>query len=89
MNELYAVSLMKVARRRGLKIPEDIQVIGFTDGVLSKHATPSLTTVSQHAQGMGQKAANLLINKLENTEEESLHHTTIIETELIERESTN
>ena len=74
----------------GLDIPNDIQVIGFTDGVLSKHSTPSLTTVSQHAQQMGEKAADLLINKLENkieTEEEEFQ-TIVIETELIEREST-
>ena len=89
VNEMYAVTLMKVARRRGLKIPSDLQVIGFTDGVLSKHATPSLSTISQHAQGMGEKAANLLIHKLENLEEEDLYQTVIIETELIERESTN
>ncbi len=88
VNELYAISAMKVARMFDYRIPEDIQVIGFTDGVLSKHATPSLTTVSQHAQGMGEKAANLLIHKLENDEEEELFQTVIIETELIEREST-
>lgn len=90
VNELYALSAMKVARKLGLRIPEDVQVIGFTDGVLSKHSTPSLTTVSQHAQQMGEKAADLLINKLENkveTEEEEFQ-TVVIETELIEREST-
>ena len=48
---------MKVARKLWLEIPDDIQVIGFTDGVLSKHATPSLTTVSQHGTQMGEKAA--------------------------------
>ncbi|APY08049.1 LacI family transcriptional regulator [Winogradskyella sp. J14-2] len=90
VNELYALSAMKVARKLGLDIPNDIQVIGFTDGVLSKHSTPSLTTVSQHAQQMGESAANLLINKLENKIEieEERFQTIIIETELIEREST-
>ena len=81
---------MKVARKLGLDIPNDIQVIGFTDGVLSKHSTPSLTTVSQHAQQMGERAADLLINKLENKieSEEEEFQTIVIETELIEREST-
>ena len=90
VNELYALSAMKVARKLGLDIPNDIQVIGFTDGVLSKHATPSLTTVSQHAQQMGEKAADLLIDKLEteiDTEEES-YQTVVIATDLVEREST-
>ncbi len=88
VNELYAIIAMKVARKMGLKIPDDIQFIGFTDGVLSKHATPSLTTVSQHGQQMGEKAADLLINKLENEEEEEFFETIVIETNLIEREST-
>lgn len=88
VNELYAITAMKVARKLGKQIPEEIQVIGFTDGVLSKHATPSLTTVSQHALEMGEKAAELLIDKLENEDEEETYQTVIIETELIERDST-
>ncbi|SDS23169.1 LacI family DNA-binding transcriptional regulator [Winogradskyella sediminis] len=90
VNELYALSAMKVARKLGLNVPEDLQVIGFTDGVLSKHSTPSLTTVSQHAQQMGERAADLLIDKIESefsTEEEQFQ-TIVINTELIEREST-
>lgn len=88
VNELYALSAMKVATRLGYKIPEDLQVIGFTDGVLSKHATPTLSTVSQHAQIMGEKAANLLIDRLENDDDEEHYETQIITSELIEREST-
>lgn len=88
VNELYAIIAMKVARKMKLRIPDNVQFIGFTDGVLSKHATPSLTTVSQHDQQMGEKAADLLINRLENEEEDDHYETVIIETNLIEREST-
>src|SRR5690606_30303627 len=88
VNELYAIIAMKVARNLGLKIPEDIQFIGFTDGVLSKHATPSLTTVNQHGQIMGEKAAELLIDNLEREDEEDKYATVVIETELVERNST-
>ena len=90
VNEIYALTAIKAARKLGKRIPEDIQVIGFTDGVLSKHSTPSLTTVKQHGQIMGEKAAELLIDKLENESEEIVEHykTVIIETDLVEREST-
>lgn len=90
VNEIYALTAIKSARKLGKKIPDDIQVIGFTDGVLSKHATPSLTTMKQHSQEMGEKAAELLIDKLENESEEveEVYKTIVIETELIEREST-
>ena len=99
MNELYAVTAMKVARKLDFKIPEDIQIIGFTDGVLSKHARPSLTTVSQHGQKMGEQAAHLLIDRLQldyddqddeviDFERDMNFRTVVVETELIEREST-
>jgi LacI family transcriptional regulator len=90
VNELYAVTVMKVARKLGLSIPDDLQVIGFTDGVLSRHATPSLTTVSQHAIAMGEKAAELLIQRIEdeNEYENESYQTVVITTELVEREST-
>jgi LacI family transcriptional regulator len=90
VNEIYALTAIKAARKLGKRIPEDIQVIGFTDGVLSKHATPSLTTVKQHGQAMGEKAAELLIDKLENENEEAEDDfkTFVIETELVERDST-
>ncbi|WP_370479959.1 LacI family DNA-binding transcriptional regulator [Tamlana flava] len=99
VNELYAVTAMKVAKKLGVHVPDDIQVIGFTDGVLSKHATPSLTTVSQHGQKMGEQAANLLIDRLDaedaegeqyftNKDKKSDFITVVIETEIIEREST-
>ena len=99
VNELYAVSTMKVARKLGRSIPADIQVIGFTDGVLSKHATPTLTTVSQHGQKIGEQSANLLIDRLESEDfdydpfsstktSKSDFIKLVIETEIIEREST-
>lgn len=88
VNELYAVSAMKVARKLGLKVPVDIKVIGFTDGVLSKHATPTLSTMRQHGEQIGRKAAELLIDRLEKEEEDEHYKTVVIETELIEREST-
>ncbi|MFV0564693.1 MAG: LacI family DNA-binding transcriptional regulator [Flavobacteriaceae bacterium] len=97
VNELYAVTAMKVARKLGLKVPDDIQVIGFTDGVLSKHVTPSLTTVNQYGQKMGELSANLLIDRIESEVDlrdypdettTKNFNTVIIETELVEREST-
>lgn len=95
VNEIYALTAMKVARKLNRNIPEDIQVIGFTDGVLSRHATPSLTTVSQHGRAMGEQAAKLLIDKLETDvdddiydDEDEQYQTVVIETELIERDST-
>lgn len=89
VNELFAVTAIKSALKIGLKIPEDIAVIGFTDGIISKYSSPSITTVSQNGIKMGGKAAKMLIDRLESEEEDDEHYRTeVIETHLVEREST-
>ena len=82
---------MKVAKEMGIEIPTDLQVIGFTDGMLSKHATPALSTVSQHGEAMGAKAAELLIQRINERIEDkakSPSKTVVISTDLISRGST-
>ncbi|MFY7741464.1 MAG: LacI family DNA-binding transcriptional regulator [Flavobacterium sp.] len=89
VNELFAVTAIKSALKLGLTIPEDISVIGFTDGIISKYSSPSITTVSQNGIKMGGKAAKMLIDRLESEDEDDEHYRTeIIETHLVEREST-
>lgn len=90
VNEIFAIHCMGVAQRLGFKIPEDISVIGFTDGILSRYSTPKLTTVAQHGDQMGEMAAKLLIEKIENDfdEAEEVFTTKIIKATLIKREST-
>lgn len=91
VNELFALIAMKIAYQRGIHIPDDLQVIGFTNGVLSKHSTPSLTTVSQHEQQIGEQAAKLLIERLERDENDEIEEnfkTVIIKTAIVERDST-
>lgn len=88
VNELFAVTAIKSAKKQGINVPENLAVIGFTDGIISKYSTPSITTVSQNGISMGQKAAKLLIDRLENEEEDEFYTTEIIETHLVEREST-
>ncbi|MFN4199485.1 MAG: LacI family DNA-binding transcriptional regulator, partial [Flavobacterium sp.] len=46
VNELFAVTAIKSALKFGKKVPEDIAVVGFTDGIISKYSSPSITTVS-------------------------------------------
>lgn len=90
VNELFAVTAIKIANKYGKRVPEDISVIGFTDGIISKYSSPSISTVGQNGIKMGEKAAKMLIERLENEEEEFDEHykTEVIETELVIREST-
>ncbi|SIS41617.1 transcriptional regulator, LacI family [Zobellia uliginosa] len=91
VNEVFAVQVMGIAQEKGYRVPEDISVIGFTNGLLSRYSSPTLTTIAQHGERMGEVAAEMLIEKLENEigfEEEETYRTEIIEATLIERNST-
>ena len=88
LDEHSATIAIKKSLKSGYKIPENLSIIGFADGVWSRRLTPSLSTVSQHGPEIGQAAAELLISKLENDTDEYQYITKIIKTELRHREST-
>ena len=88
LDEHASVTAMKLGIQNGYKIPQDLSIIGFADGVWSRRMTPSLSTVSQHGPEIGELAAQLLIEKLESKEEVVTFTTTTINTELRQRDST-
>ncbi len=88
LDEHTSVAAIKMGLKEGYKIPNELSIIGFADGVWSRRFTPSLSTVSQHGPEIGEAAANALINKLESKEEEYAFKTTVIKTELRQRDST-
>lgn len=89
VNEIFAIQCMAVVQKMGMKIPDDIAFIGFTDGILSKHSNPTLTTVAQHGKRMGEIAAEMLIDRIETEMgEEKPFRTKVVEATIIEREST-
>jgi len=88
LDEHASVTAMKLGIQNGYKIPQDLSLIGFADGVWSRRMTPSLSTVSQHGIEIGEVAAQLLIDKLESKEEIVTFTTTTIKTELRQRDST-
>ena len=88
VNEIFGIYGMRVIQRKGLRVPEDISIIGFTDGLLAKHANPSLTSVAQHGEKMGEVAARMLIDRVESEDDEVTYSTKILEPTLIERDST-
>ncbi|KQO34706.1 LacI family transcriptional regulator [Flavobacterium sp. Leaf82] len=90
LDENDSVAALRVSLKKGYKVPEDISIIGFADGILaSRRLSPSLTTVSQHGIEIGEVAAKQLIKRLEESEEEtSDYETIVIKTKLKEREST-
>ena len=88
VNEIYAGAALRVLRKLGKAIPEEVGLICFTDGLISKYSYPSLTTVKQHAEEIGKAAAGKLIERLENDNEDLKYEQKVIKSVIIEREST-
>jgi LacI family transcriptional regulator len=88
VNEIYAATAMKVAMKFGYHIPDDIEVIGFTDSLISEFTTPSITSVSQHGRSMGQKALELLLDEIDSEDPVYQYKTALIQTDLKIRNST-
>ena len=63
-NDLMAIGVMQSLRERGIRIPEDIAVVGFDDISAAKLVTPTLTTVAQFQWKMGERAAQTLMERL-------------------------
>ncbi|CAM2877282.1 LacI family DNA-binding transcriptional regulator [Paenibacillus sediminis] len=66
-NDIAATAVLHEALRLGLKVPDEVQIIGFDDIPLSRLLSPSLSTIRQPSYEMGREAANLLIQLIEQT----------------------
>jgi LacI family transcriptional regulator len=84
-NDVTAMSVIAAATARGLRVPEDVSVVGFDDIPDAALCTPPLTTIRQPLQAMGEAAMRMLLDILEGKEHE--HHIRM-DVELIVRTST-
>jgi LacI family transcriptional regulator len=84
--DITAIGIMDAAKNRGIKIPDDIGIIGYDDIYISNLTTPALTTIRQPIMQMGMRSFELLLEMLEGkTDSES--KIISFEPELIIRES--
>lgn len=88
VNEVVAVTAMNIAREKGYRIPEDLQIVGFSNGILSKLSHPRLTTVDQHGKDIGRRAAQTLIDQLTSDAPPESFNKFLVRTDVIERETT-
>jgi LacI family transcriptional regulator, galactose operon repressor len=85
-NDLSALATMEVALDLGLRVPEDVSVIGFDNIPESALTTPALTTIEQPIQLMGQRAIAMLIDLLRGVPVRTTHVT--LPTRLVVRQTT-
>lgn len=85
-NDEMAAGVLQVAHRRGMRIPQELSVVGFDDVPLAAHVWPPLTTVRQPIQAIAKLATGLLIDTLEG--KPPLQRAFELPTTLVLREST-
>lgn len=86
-NDVMANSIYNAARRLGLRVPQDISVVGFADMEISEMMDPPLTTVRQHPDEMGAHAARLVLKRVSAQENNGKPRRILLKPELIHRDS--
>ena len=81
-----ALGAFEAARQAGLRVPEDLSVVGFDDTLLARWASPKLTTVRQPLHAMGEMAVERAITLLAGGSRRV--HPLQLQTSLVERSST-
>lgn len=86
VSDVYAAAVIKAAKKLGLRVPQDVAVIGFDNIDISLMTDPAITTIQQPSYQMGYQACSLLLDKMENPAMPVKH--VLLDTELIVRSST-
>ena len=86
-NDLFALGVMHSVRVHGLRVPEEVSVIGCDDIPMAAYAYPPLTTISQPKYRIGKLAVSTLL-KMQQDPPEKMGSFTLMESPLIIREST-
>jgi DNA-binding LacI/PurR family transcriptional regulator len=86
-NDISAIGAVRAITDAGLRVPRDISVVGFDDIITAAFSQPSLTTVRQPLRQMGTRAAQVLLERIADSEKEWPAEI-VMEPELIVREST-
>ncbi|UJP64259.1 LacI family DNA-binding transcriptional regulator [Mongoliitalea daihaiensis] len=86
ITDLVALGVFKTLKKRAIRIPDQVAIVGFSNWKLAEIVTPSLTSVDQHGYKMGVEAIRMLIQKLDNKEYE-IPEKIELKTALVIRES--
>ena len=86
-NDISALGVMRAIRNQGLRIPENIAVVGFDDIPIAAHFDPPLTTMRQPQEEMGRRGAELLIRAIREREKGAERENIGLEAKLITRKS--
>ncbi|WP_319230459.1 LacI family DNA-binding transcriptional regulator [Draconibacterium orientale] len=86
-NDLTAIGAMQTIQKKGYKIPDEIAIVGFSDGRFSGITDPTLTSVDQHGYEMGTLATQMLLKRILSEDDEYPAETKVLNADLIVRGS--
>lgn len=86
-NDTTALSAIIYLREQGIKVPDEMLLVGFSNEPFSEVVTPSISTIRQPGFEMGQKAAELLISEIQSKGARHVFQKIVMPTELIVRQS--
>lgn len=86
-NDTSALSVIIHLQKCGIKVPDEIAVVGFSNEPFSEVVTPSISTIEQSGFTLGEKAADLLINQILGRNSKTSFQTIVLPTRLIVRAS--
>lgn len=86
MNDLMAFIIIRAAAIAGVRVPEELSIVGFDNLALAEHVNPPLTTISQDPMGIGKEAARRLLAVIEGEPAQDIW--TLLPTHLVTRSST-
>jgi LacI family transcriptional regulator len=86
-NDLLALGVLRGLAQRGVRVPDDLAVIGYDDLIFGSMLSPALTSVRQPALELGVAAAELLLDEVRNPDHR--HREVRFEPELVVRASSN
>ena len=87
-NDVSAIGAIRALREAGLRVPQDVSVVGFDDVQSAAFQNPALTTVRQPLHSMGMLAAETLIQQIASSATQDAVRQVMVDPELIVREST-
>lgn len=85
-NDLLAIGFMKAVALAGIRVPDDVSVIGVDNSIVTQISTPTLTSLAASTQAMGMQAARVLIQLLRQRSRQHANHI-VVPMRLVERHS--
>jgi len=88
-NDTAAVSAIVTAKKKGVKIPEELAIIGFNDDPIASIVDPGLSSVTHPAQKMGKLSAKRILEHSHQNFDDNVSEISILNTEVVVRDSSN